>query len=198
MDGNTTSDGQRPRPSPSSTSATRRDATPAEQAAEAGAGAAPGRALPARVRRPRAVQHRSRAVPHDPGGPDAALRLRAVPPRRADARHRRVGSDRPADDRRARRCCSATPIKVTVGTPSAIQAILKKSESSHARARGGDRELPAAAPARRRRRRRSAHRRQADGRLEPGHPAGRHDDLHAPSSGARATSTSRRRTMRCT
>ena len=47
-----------------------------------------------------------------------------------------------------------------------------------ARARGGDRELPAAAPPRGRVRRRAADRRQADGRLEPGHPARRHDDLH--------------------
>ena len=38
-----------------------------------------------------------------PGRSDAALRLRAVPPRRPDAAHRRVRSERPADDRRGRR-----------------------------------------------------------------------------------------------
>ena len=64
-----------------------------------------------------------------------------------------------------------------------------------ARPRRSDRELPAADPAGGRHRRRIADRRQADGRLEPGDPAGRHDDCTARSSGARATSTSRRRTM---
>ena len=53
-----------------------------------------------------------------------------VPPRRQGARDRGVGSDRPADDRRARACCWATPIKVVVGPRTAIDSILKKSESS--------------------------------------------------------------------
>ena len=66
-------------------------------------GLARGRAAPARIRGHGAVQHRPRAVPADSSRPDAALRLRALPARRRGARDRRVGSDRPADDRRARR-----------------------------------------------------------------------------------------------
>ena len=75
------------------------------------------------------VPDRPGAVPLDPGRPDAALRLRAVPPRGQGARDRRVRPDRPADDRRAG-VLLGTPIKVTVGARSAIESILKKSESS--------------------------------------------------------------------
>ena len=81
----------------------RRGALCRAQAAEAVQARQSGRALPARVRRHGALQHRPRAVPADSGGSHASLRLRAVPPRRRRARHRRVGSDRPADDRRAGR-----------------------------------------------------------------------------------------------
>ena len=96
-----------------------------------------------------------RAIPAD-----LMLRYGFVPvsARRAVAGHRRVGSDRSADDRRARRAARRRPIKVTVGTPSAIQSILKKSESSTARAGGSDRELPAPDPPRRRRGRRASSR----------------------------------------
>ena len=66
-----------------------------------GARPPPGRPLPARVPRHGAVPDRSGAVPRHPRRPDAALRLRAVPPRRPGAGHRRLRSDRPADDRRA-------------------------------------------------------------------------------------------------
>ena len=72
----------------------------------------------------------------------------------------------------------ATPIKVTVGHPLGHPVDSEEERELAARARGGDRELPAPDPARGRRWRRPADGRQADGRLEPGHPAGRHDDLH--------------------
>ena len=57
------------------------------------AGAPAGRALPARVRRHGDVPDRPGAVPVDSGRPDAALRLRAVPPRRQDAGDRRLRPD---------------------------------------------------------------------------------------------------------
>ena len=142
-----------------------------------GAGAPARRALPARVRGPRAVQHRPRAVPRDSRRPDAALRLRALPARGHIAGHRRLGSDRSADDRRARGAArDADPGhgRHAVGDPVDPE----EERELAARARGGDRELPAADPARGRGWRRSADRRQAHRRLEPGHPARRHDDLH--------------------
>ncbi len=73
-----------------------------------------------------------------------------------------------------------TPIRVTVGTPSAIQAHSQEERELAARARGGHRGLPDADSPRRRGRRREPDGRQADVRLEPGHPAGRLDDLHRP------------------
>ena len=75
----------------------------APSARRARAGAAPGRALPPRVRRHGHVPDRPGPLPVDSRRPDAALRLRPLPPRRQDAGHRRVRSERPADDRRARR-----------------------------------------------------------------------------------------------
>ena len=83
------------------------EAAPVDHAAEEVRGAPAGRALPARVRRSRALPHRSRAVPQHSGRPDAAVRLRAVPPRRPDAAHRRLRSERSADDRRSRRAARA-------------------------------------------------------------------------------------------
>ena len=75
-----------PPPPPTDTLYAEPEAPPIDHAAEEVRGAAAGRALPARVRRSRALPHRPRAVPEHPGRPDAALRLRAVPPRRPDAR----------------------------------------------------------------------------------------------------------------
>ena len=66
----------------------------------------------------------------DPGRPDAALRLRAVPARGQVARHRRLGPDRPADDRRAGGAARARRSRSPSARASAIQSILKKSESS--------------------------------------------------------------------
>ena len=85
----------------------------------------------------------------DPGRPDAALRVRAVPPRGQVARGRRVRPERPADDRRAgaaaRRRRSGSTVGAAVGDPVDPQ----EERELAARARGGDRELPAAAAARR-------------------------------------------------
>ena len=61
------------------------------------------RALPAGIRRHGRLPDRPGAVPIDSGRSDAALRLRAATPRGQGARHRRLRSDRPADDRRAGR-----------------------------------------------------------------------------------------------
>ena len=149
----------------------------AEQAAEIAAGAPAGRALPAAVPRSRALQHRPRPVPHDSGGADAALRLRAVPPRGQRAGHRGQRSDRPADDRRARHAARRRRSGdggAAVGDPGDPQ----EERELDARPRGRDRELPAADPARGRAGGRAAHRREADGRRQPGHPPRRHDDLH--------------------
>ena len=92
----------------------------------------------------------------------------------------------------------ATPLKVTVGARSAIESILKKSESSQRvleeatesfqlqllkEDENGDENLTVE---------------RLTQRHQPDHPAGGLDDLHGASSGAPATSTSRRRTTRST
>ena len=140
-----------------------------------GAGPPPRRALPPAVRGPVAVQHRSRAVPRDSRRSDAALRLRALPARGHIAGHRCLGSDRSADDRRARGAAGDAnpgdgrhPVRHSVDP--------EEERELAARPRRGDRELPAADSARGRARR-SAERRQAHRRPEPGHPARRHDAL---------------------
>ncbi len=137
---------------------------------------AAGGALPAGVRRPRPVQHRPRAVPQHSGRPHAALWVRSVPPRRAVTRHRGVGSDRSADDRRGGR---SARLAHQGGRGHALgdRSDPEEERELAARPRGGDRELQDPAAAGGRHRRRSADRRQADGRFEPGHPARRHDDL---------------------
>ena len=61
----------------------RRRVSDVDQRRGARAGAAARRALPPRVHRHGHVPDRPGPVPIDPGGSDAALRLRAVPPRRA-------------------------------------------------------------------------------------------------------------------
>ena len=61
----------------------RRSRRAPSSAGRGGAGAPARRALPARVRRHGHVPDRPGAVPVDSGRPDAALRVRAVPPRRA-------------------------------------------------------------------------------------------------------------------
>ena len=100
-------------------------------------------------------------------------------------RDRRVGSHGPADDRRAGGPAGHDDQghrRHAVGHSGDPQ----EERELDAGARGGDRELPAAAASRRRFGRRAADRRQADGGLEPGHPARRHDDLHGdPAAGER-------------
>ena len=91
-----------------------------------------------------------------------------------------------------------TPIKVAVGAAVGDRVDPEEERELAARARGGHRELPAAAAQGRGQRRREPDGRAADERHQPGHPARRLDDLHRASSGAPATSTSRRRTTRCT
>ncbi len=153
------------------------EASAAEHAAETGACQASGRALSPPVRRSGALQHRPRSLPGHSGGPDAALRVRAVASRRRHARHRRVGPDRPADDRRARDAArDAHPRhgRHAFGDPGDPE----EERELDARPRRGDREFPAPAAARGRSRRRAVDRRQADRRLEPGHPPRRHDDLY--------------------
>ena len=82
---------------------------------------------------------------------DLMLRYGFVPYRREgkDAVDRRLGSDQPADARRAGGAAGHAD-QGDVGPRSAIDSILKKSESSTARPRRGDRELSAAAAERRR------------------------------------------------
>ena len=91
-----------------------------------------------------------------------------------------------------------TPVKVTVGAPSAIQSILKKSESSQRVLEEATESFQLQLLREDEQRRREPHRRAADERHQPDHPAGRLDDLHRASSAAPATSTSRRRTTRST
>ena len=123
------------------------------------------------------VPDRPGAVPVDPGGSDAALRIRAVPPRRQDAGHRRVRPEQPADARRARR--AAGDADQGDGRGAVGDRVDPQEERElAARARGGDRELPPAAAERRRERRGEPHGRAADERHQPGHPARRFDDLH--------------------
>ena len=71
-----------------------------------------------------------------------------------------------------------TPIKVTVGAPSAIQSILKKSESSQRVLEEATEGFQLQGPEGRRVGRREPHRRSAHQRHQPDHPAGRLDDLH--------------------
>ena len=71
-----------------------------------------------------------------------------------------------------------TPIKVMVAPPSAIQAILKKSESSTRVLEDATESFQLQILREDEQGRRAAHRREADGRHQPGHPPGRHDDLH--------------------
>ena len=81
----------------------------------------------------------------DSGRPDAALRVRAVPPRRQRARHRRLRPDRPADDRRARRRAGHADQgdgRRALGDPVDPQEERKLA----ARARRRHRRLPAAGP----------------------------------------------------
>jgi hypothetical protein len=75
----------------------------------------------------------------------------------------------------------STPIKVTVGSRSAIESILKKSESSQRARGGGHRGLPAAA-AEGKRTATKPHRRASDERHQSGHQARRLDDLYGHSA----------------
>ena len=82
-----------------------------------------------------------------PGRPDAALRLRAVPARRAIAGHRRLRSHRPADDRRGRRAArDADPGRGRDALGHRGDA--EEERELAARARGSDRELQDPAPPR--------------------------------------------------
>ena len=130
-----------------------------------------------RVPRHESFPDRSGAVPVDSGRPDAALRVRAVSPRRQGHRHRRVRSDRPADDRRAARAARDP------GPRDGRRALGDRVDPQEERklaagARRGHRRVPDPAAQGRRRRRGQPHGRAPDERHQPDHPAGRLDDLH--------------------
>ena len=144
--------------------------------AGARAGATPGRALSARVRRHGRVPSRQRTLPLDSGRRDAPVRLRAASPRRRRARHRRVGPDRPADDRRvaaAARHAAEGDRRPGLGHPGDAQEVREQP----AGARGRHRELPAAAAQGGRHRRGVALGREAHERHQPDHQADRLDRL---------------------
>ena len=91
-----------------------------------------------------------------------------------------------------------TPIRVMVGARSAIEAMLKKSESSQRVLDEATEEIQIQVLKEDERGGRQPDRRAADERHQPDHPARGLDDLHRASSVGRATFTSRRRTMPCT
>jgi type IV pilus assembly protein PilB len=88
----------------------------------------------------------------------------------------------------------ATPIKVVVGSQSAIESISEEERELAARARGRHRELSAAAPEGRGERRREPDGRAADKRHQSRHPARRLDHLHRyPAACERHSHRDRRR-----
>ena len=88
----------------------------------------------------------------------------------------------------------STPIKVTVGAPLAIQSILKKSESSQRVLEEATEGFQLKVAQGRRDRGRKPHRRQADERHQPGHPARRLDGVHRdPAARERHPHRDRRR-----
>ena len=149
------------------------------------AGATPGRALPARIRRHGHVPDRSGSLPLDPGRPDAAVRIRSVSARRQNTLDRRLGSHRLADDRRAGRV--ARHANQGRRRPAIGDRVDPQEERElAARARGRHRELPTATAQGGRERRRQPHRRTPDERHQPGHPPRGFDDLHRdPAAGER-------------
>ena len=126
---------------------------------------------------------------------DLMLRYGFVPHRREGRSLVIVVSDpdRPADDRRARRGprhADQGDGRRAVGDPVDPQ----EERELAARPRGGDRGLPAAGAQGGRDRRGQPHRRAADERHQPDHPAGGLDDLHGdPAAGERHSHRDRRR-----
>ena len=119
-----------------------------------------------------------RSIPADS---DAAVLVRAVQAPGQGAGHRRSRPDRPADARRA----LAAPWHADHGDGRRALGDRVDSEEERklaARARGSHRELSDSAAQGRRQPRREPHRRTADERHQPGHQAGRFDDLHGDSA----------------
>ena len=97
--------------------------------------------------------------------------------RRQRARDRRVRPDRPADDRRARRAAGARRSRCRSGAVG--DPVDPQEERGSQRVLEDATEAAAAGPQGRRERRGQPHRRAADERHQPDHPAGGLDDLHA-------------------
>ena len=127
---------------------------------------------------------------------DLMLRYGFVPCRRDGnaARHRRLRPDRPADDRRAQRRARARRSRSRSARRRRSSRSSRRARARSASSRSATEGLPAAGPQRGQERRREPHRRAADERHQPDHPAGRLDDLHRhPAAGERHPHRDRRR-----